>query len=107
MQLALRRLYQYIQQLELLATELNINFGLLVMGSSDISGVKAANDQLSIKRAQNTASLLENLGVNRDKIYVTGLGQIDITDVKDAARKVMFNIIFVSKNNSKEINTAQ
>jgi len=106
MQLALRRLYQYIQQLELLATELNINFGLLVMGSSDISGVKAANDQLSIKRAQNTASLLENLGVNRDKIYVTGLGQIDITDVKDAARKVMFNIIFVSKNNSEEINTA-
>ena len=69
------------------------------MGSSDSSGNKAANNRLSIKRAANTADILEGMGLSKEKMYVTGLGQIDITDIKNTSRKVMFNVLFVSESN--------
>lgn len=94
MQLSLQRLYHYLEQLEQLANALNNNYALLVIGSSDSTGIKAANNKLSIKRAENSADFLVNLGLAREKIFITGLGQIDIPQMKSATRKVMFNIIF-------------
>jgi outer membrane protein OmpA-like peptidoglycan-associated protein len=97
MQLSLQRLYLYVQQLSQLAAELDMSYGLLIMGTSDSSGIKAANNQLSIRRAKNTSDILESLGVKRERMYVTGLGQIDISEIRNTSRKVMFNIIVVSE----------
>jgi len=96
MQLSLQRLFQYIQQLEQLADALNINFGLLIMGSSDSTGNKATNDILSMKRANNSADILRDKGLDRSKMYVLGLGQIDIVGISSTARTVMFNVIYIN-----------
>ena len=96
MQQSLIHISQYVEQLEQLAEVLNINFGLLIMGSSDSTGNKVTNDILSMKRANNAADILKNKGLNKNKMYVLGLGQINITDVSNTARTVMFNIIYVS-----------
>jgi len=34
-------------------------------------------------------------------MYVTGLGQIDIMNVKNNARKVIFNVLYVNKGVEK------
>lgn len=91
----LQQLVNQFIHLEKLAKQLNINVGLLIMGSSDNLGNRGNNTKLSMERAENTATGLAYLGLNRDKVFVTGLGQIDIKDVKSTSRKVMFNILYV------------
>lgn len=100
MQITLQRLYLQVQQLSQLARELDISFGLLIIGTSDSTGSKTANNKLSINRAKNTANTLQAMGLNKEKMYVTGLGQIEITDISNTARKVMFNILFVKDKTS-------
>ena len=98
MQLSLQRLYQYIQQLTPIAKALNINFGLLILGSSDNTGNKTANNIISLKRANNAADVLQLKGINKDKMFVLGLGQIEITDISSTARTVMFNVIHINND---------
>lgn len=98
MQLTLKRLYQYTQQLEPLAKALNIKFGLLVLGSSDNTGNKSTNLTISLQRANNTAYALQKFGMDKEKMFVLGLGQIDIKDITSSARTVMFNIILTKSN---------
>ncbi len=95
----LAELYIHISQLNSIASTLNLDFGLIIMGTSDSSGNKTVNDKLSLKRANNAADYLHSLGLNKQNIYVTGLGQIDINTVKNTSRKVLFNVIHVRKNN--------
>ena len=97
MHASLKRLYQYIQQLDEVAKELNVNFGVLILGSSDNTGNKAANDIISLKRANNAADTLQKQGIAKDKMFVIGLGQIDITAISHSARTVMFNIIHINQ----------
>ena len=97
MEKTLQNLHQYIEKLNQLADELNINFGLLVMGCSDNSGNKQTNEQLSLERAENVSEVLNRLGINRELMFVTGLGQIELSGVKSTSRKVMFNVIYVDK----------
>ena len=96
MQRSLNRLYQYVKQLTPIAEDLGIDFGLLIMGSSDNTGNKAANDILSMNRANNTADILQSKGIAKDKIYVVGLGQIDIVNISSTSRSVMFNVIYTN-----------
>ena len=98
MQSSLQRLYLYIQQLTPIAKELNIDFGLLILGSSDNTGNKSTNNILSMKRANNTAEILQRKGIAKDRMYVVGLGQIDIKNISSTARSVMFNVIYNSHN---------
>lgn len=98
MQPSLQRLYLYIQQLTPIAKELNIDFGLLILGSSDNTGNKSTNNILSMKRANNTAEILQRKGIAKDRMYVVGLGQIDIKNISSTARSVMFNVIYNSHN---------
>lgn len=91
----LQRLNQQVKYLMSLANQLNISVGLLIMGTSDNSGNVINNNALSLTRAENTAIALTQLGLNREQMFVTGLGQINIKDVKNTARKVMFNIIYI------------
>ena len=98
MQLTLKRLYQYIQQLEPLAQTLNLKFGLLVLGSSDNTGNKSTNLTISLQRANNAADVLQQFGIDKTKMFVLGLGQIDINDITNSARTVMFNVILTNNN---------
>ncbi|GAA6204233.1 MULTISPECIES: OmpA family protein [Thalassotalea] len=91
----LQLLKQQVTQLSLLASQLNKSVGLIIMGCSDNTGNVITNNALSLKRAENTALALTKLGLKREQMYVTGIGQINIKDVKNTARKVMFNIIYV------------
>lgn len=97
MTVTLQQLYQYLQQLELLADELEFNIGLLVIGCSDNSGNRVNNAQLSLQRAKNSRNVLSKLGFSEQKMFITGLGQIDIEKVNNQARKVMFNVLFAKK----------
>ena len=97
MTVTLQQLYQYLQQLELLADELELNIGLLVIGCSDNSGNRVNNAQLSLQRAKNSRNVLSKLGFSEQKMFITGLGQIDIEKVNNQARKVMFNVLFAKK----------
>ncbi|WP_159818895.1 OmpA family protein [Colwellia sp. 20A7] len=100
----LQQLYQYFHQLNQLADELDLNVGLVVIGCSDNSGSIAKNTLLSRQRGENTGNALNLLGLSKEQMYVTGLGQIDIMNVKNNARKVLFNVLYVSsgeKTNKK------
>jgi outer membrane protein OmpA-like peptidoglycan-associated protein len=104
MQASLEQIKQYMEQLNALANELNINIGLLIIGCSDNTGNIVANNALSLNRANNTEKVLINKGLNADQMYVVGLGQIDINTVKNTARKVIFNVIYI---NEAHINDSQ
>ncbi len=95
MQASLEQIKQYMEQLNALANELNINIGLLIIGCSDNTGNIATNKTLSLNRANNTEKVLINKGLNAEQMYVVGLGQIDINTVKNTARKVIFNVIYI------------
>lgn len=97
MQIDLQRLADHFSYLKKLAKKLNINAGLLIMGSSDNSGSRSINNKLSMQRAESTAKALTHLGLNRAQMFVAGLGQIDLKDIKHTSRKVMFNIIYVDQ----------
>ncbi|SEL76340.1 Outer membrane protein OmpA [Colwellia chukchiensis] len=94
MQTRLQKLYDYLQQLEPLAKSLKINYGLLILGSSDSSGSQAHNNIISIKRANNVAALLQQKGIAKEKIFVAGIGTVDIASISHATRSVMFNVMY-------------
>ena len=91
----LLQLKQQFLHLTSLAKQLNKRVGLIIMGSSDNTGNPSTNNALSLMRAENTAIALTTSGLTREQMFVTGLGQISIKDVKNTARKVMFNIIYI------------
>jgi outer membrane protein OmpA-like peptidoglycan-associated protein len=97
MQSTLQRIHQNLIQLNTLADDLELNFGLVIMGSSDNSGNKAFNTILSLQRAQNTEKALHQLGVNKDQMYVTGLGQVELTEIENTTRNVLFNVLYSSR----------
>ncbi|XQW84284.1 OmpA family protein [Thalassotalea piscium] len=92
----LSELAQTFLYLEQLADKLKMNVGLVIMGSSDNSGNIETNTKLSILRAINTEQTLSQLGLAKIKMFTSGLGQIDIPNVTNTSRKVMFNVIYVN-----------
>lgn len=94
---ALQRLNQYLKQLQPIADELNINVGLLILGSSDNTGNKTKNDIISIKRANNAAKFLQQQGIDKDKMHVMGIGQVEISGISQTARTVLFNVIHTNQ----------
>ena len=98
MRLTLQKIYQYIEQLTPLAESLNINFGLLILGSSDNTGSSSTNRIISLQRANNAADVLQEHGIDKAQMFVTGLGKIDIKEISTKARTVMFNIIHINNN---------
>lgn len=101
MRLSLKKVYRYLEQINLLAKQLDFNVGLLVIGCSDNTGNKVTNTQLSLQRAQSTVNELNQLGFSKEQMYIAGLGQIDIVQVQNNARKVMFNVLYVNNKGTK------
>jgi outer membrane protein OmpA-like peptidoglycan-associated protein len=97
MQISLAQVHQYIRQLNVIANELEMSVGLLIIGCSDNTGNKVTNKVLSLKRANNAAQILQSKGLSEDDMYVVGIGQVDIKTVKNTARKVLFNMIYINK----------
>jgi len=50
----------------------NKNFILHISGHTDSSGIRAYNEMLSLKRANQVANILIDFGVDKDRIKVTG-----------------------------------
>lgn len=97
MKVTLLHVSELIKQLALIAQDLDIKFGFLIIGSSDNSGNQLTNNQLSLQRAENTEKALINLGLNKEIMYTKGIGEVKIKAVEDTARKVMFNVLYVHK----------
>lgn len=102
MQISLDQIEQYMAQLSVLAKELSINIGLLIIGCSDNTGNIATNKALSLNRAKNTEKELIKKGLDAEQVHVIGLGQIDINAVKNTARKVIFNVVYINEAHIKD-----
>lgn len=101
MALTLSHLTENMSHIDRLANELNFDVTLLIMGASDTTGNKAANSNLSIKRAENAATSLNSLGISWKRMFITGLGQIESVSDKSTSRKVIFNVLYASKQDDK------
>lgn len=97
MQAALIRLTYLVKQAETVAKQLNIPFALIIIGSSDNSGQKSTNEQLSVKRAEQASQALQQLGIDEKIIYTSGIGQVEVSGVENTARKVLFNVLYINK----------
>lgn len=103
MQQQLKILVQKYQQLEVLATSLNYRLSLIVIGTSDNSGSQYTNQKLSLARALNVKKELVTLGLVKQDIYPTGIGEMNLAQsVSLKTRKVIFNIVYVNIANKDE-----
>ncbi len=84
-----------LNELFLLAKTLNIEIGVLVLGTSDNSGVKAKNNQISQQRASIVKAALINNGIDASKLHALGVGEIPLNNISADARKVLFSIIYL------------
>lgn len=94
MKAELERLVEDFLHLSVLAEKLDINVELLLIGSSDNLGNKDKNATLSAMRAENTATVLTQLGLIRDDIFITSITQVETTNINDNLRSVMFNVMY-------------
>ena len=77
---------------------MGLQFGLLIIGVSDNTGSKIANANLSQQRALSAQQALIELGIPEQNMYTSGLGQINISAVGQASRKVLFNVLYIQPN---------
>lgn len=94
----LEQLTLQIKQLKHSADSLGLQFGLLIIGVSDNTGSKIANANLSQQRALSAQQALIELGIPEQNMYTSGLGQINISAVGQASRKVLFNVLYIQPN---------
>ncbi|MBU3004857.1 OmpA family protein [Paraglaciecola arctica] len=76
------------------AEQQELSLGLIIMGASDTVGTVSFNKILSQKRADNVKLKLQELGIADSRLNAIGLGVIELETAKDAARKVMFNVVY-------------
>ena len=97
MRLQLQLIADKITAMEQLASSLKYEFGLLIIGASDGSGSSQQNEQLSERRAKRVADYLQTLGINPNKLYIKGLGQINLDKVSEDSRTVLLNVVTTQK----------
>lgn len=80
-----------------------------ILGYCDDRGRKGYNDTLSIKRASYIKELLQQTGINTDKVgFLTGNGKVDLTASKNVIEQRAYNrrvdlvIDYVKRNLSTE-----
>ena len=97
MRLQLQLIADKITAMDQLASSLKYEFGLLIIGASDGSGSSQQNEQLSERRAKRVADYLQTLGINPNKLYIKGLGQINLDKVSEDSRTVLLNVVTTQK----------
>ncbi|MBO1254972.1 OmpA family protein [Alteromonas sp. 5E99-2] len=83
-----------ITQAQTIADKLDIQFNLLVIGTSDSAGNENTNFTLSSKRAASVKALLAKNKVDTKNIFDTGIGEVSFTSGENAPRRVVFNVIY-------------
>jgi len=70
---------EYMMQIRKVADfmKLNSNYSVVLEGNTDSRGSEKYNQILSLKRANAVANVLENLGINNNRISAKGLGELN------------------------------
>lgn len=76
-----------------LAETISINLGILIIGTSDNQGSDLSNIIISKKRAAVVKAALINNGIDADKLYALGIGEVKIPSISSETRKVIFSSI--------------
>ena len=76
-----------------LAETISVNLGILIIGTSDNQGSDLSNIIISKKRAAVVKAALINNGIDADKLYALGIGEVKIPSISNEARKVVFSSI--------------
>ncbi len=76
-----------------LAKTISINLGILIIGTSDNQGSDLSNIIISKKRAAVVKNALINNGIDADKLYALGIGEVKIPSISSETRKVVFSSI--------------
>ncbi len=98
----LERLGQELQQLQLLAKELNLSVAVFILGASDNSGSSARNLALSKLRANNVKEALLPMKVDPSILFPIGLGQLSLSE-GSMGRTVFINVL-LSDSKTSEVN---
>ncbi len=83
-----------IIQAQTIADKLDIQFNLLLIGTTDSIGSEKTNFTLSSKRAAAVKALLAKNNVDTKKIFDTGIGEVSFASDDNAPRRVVFNVIY-------------
>jgi len=76
-----------------LSERLNKSIGIIISGYSDASGNQEKNLALSKQRALAVKTELMQQGVDADKLFTVGSGELQINGFESAGRKVLFSLI--------------
>jgi len=84
-----------LKELFLYAEKVQIKIGVLIVGTSDNTGLQKNNTLISKRRAQIIKSELVKGGIDADHLYDVGIGEIPLPSIASEARKVLFSIIYL------------
>lgn len=73
---------------------LQLSANLIIIGASDTSGATSVNQRLSLQRANAVKTALINQGIEVNRLYSTGIGEINLSSDAVATRRVMFNLMY-------------
>jgi outer membrane protein OmpA-like peptidoglycan-associated protein len=73
----------------------NKQLGLLIIGTSDNTGLKQNNLKISKQRAQIVRNELIKGGLKPENLYAIGIGEIPISNITNEIRKVLFTVIYL------------
>lgn len=90
------QLAKQIKQLNHLSTQQEKPLGIILTGYSDNSGNSQQNLVLSQQRAEQVKKHLVNKGVSADILHAVGAGEMPFTELKQAARSVVFSVVNIS-----------
>jgi hypothetical protein len=99
----LERLGQELQQLQVLAKQLNLSVAVFILGASDNSGSSTRNLALSKLRANNVKEALIPMKVDPSILFPIGLGQLSLSE-GSMGRTVFINVL-LSDSKTSEVNT--
>ncbi len=74
--------------------KLGLTANLIIIGASDASGASSTNRRLSLARANTVKTALINQNISVDKLFATGIGEINLSSDAVATRRVMFNVMY-------------
>ena len=96
MESRLDALAQQLKAISQLSERLNKQLGIILTGYSDSSGSTALNQQLSQQRAENVKLALIARQVPSELLFAVGLGELPLSQVAKASRKVLFSSIVLT-----------
>ncbi|REL34667.1 OmpA family protein [Thalassotalea euphylliae] len=98
MQLVLSELAKQLTSINTLSNSLGVKLGIILTGYSDSTGSKALNLELSQQRASNVKAALILRNVPSDLLFAIGVGELPLTQISNASRKVLVSSITLASS---------